>query len=219
MPALINPFLRIPMSVEYITSYSQAAASFDSDVDIGDAAASKEIFIVASVTYPSGRTFDSATVAGVAATKFSSGFSSADDLNTGCFVALPTQSGVQTITLNFSDTLGSGVVNVYKVLNRPGIGTNHVDAQGHSPGGDTGNSITLDQVTIPAGGLWLATGIKNLQNTTSWNNGTPDEDQHNTLLVNSGWCASRIAAAEDTPSDVFSWTGNCLRSGAAWAFS
>lgn len=210
-----------PFTIEYLGAieHTGTESQINGAIDIGAADPSKEIFVVMAVTFSADRTLGASTVAGVTVTKFTDEFSSADDRATGCFVALPTQAGSQTVDMNFSGALGSGCAFVFKVLNRPGVGTNNTDSDGDAPAGATGNSITLDQTTIAANGIWLAVGIENSTNTVSWNNGSIT-DQKDVELSNRAWCAHRTPqSASSTPSDVVSWTGNALRSGASWAFS
>lgn len=208
-------------TIEYLGAieHTGTESQINGAIDIGAADSSKEIFVVMAVTFAANRTLAASTVAGETVTKFTNEFATDDDRATGCFVALPTQSGSQTVDMNFSGALGSGCAFVFKVLNRPGVGTNNTDSDGDAPAGATGNSITLDQTTISANGIWMAVGIENSTNTVSWNNGTVT-DQTSVELSNRAWCAHRTPqAASSTPSDDFSWTGNALRSGASWAFS
>lgn len=210
-----------PFSITYLgnVEFTSGESQLNGSIDIGVADPGKEIFVVAGVTFASATTFVDGTVAGVAVTKFTNEFSSSDDLNTGCFVALPSQSGSQTVDLNFSGTLGSGVAFVFKVLNRLGAGTNNTDSDGDAPAGATGNSVTLDQTTISANGFWLGVGIHNSTEAITWNNGTLTATRA-TDLSNVAWCAHReLQSASSTPSDVVSWATNALRSAASWAFT
>lgn len=207
-------------SVTYLGKLEYAGAGagdINGSIDIGEADSNKEIFIVMSVTYSTVRTFLSGTVASISVTKFTTDQASTDARQLGCFVALPSQSGSQTIQINFTGALGSGVIFVYKVLNRPGSGNQHTDTDGASSAGAT--SLTLNSTTLSAGGIWFATGIKNNTNTASWNNGTLDDEENN-FLSNRAWSAHRDPVSSgSTPSDQFSWTGSVLCSTASWAFS
>lgn len=205
-----------PLSLQFLGQLAWVAgAELNGNVDIGPADPKKEIFVINSVTFSADRTLSSPLVDGVGCTLFTTQFSSSDDRQVGCFVNLPTQSGVVNVDMNFSGTLGSGVMFVYKVLNRPGFGTNNTDADGNE---GTGTQTALSGTTIQPNGLWLATGLENTTANVTWNNGALD-GQQNTALGNRAWAASRIAPhILSTPSDVFSWSGSVLRSGASWAF-
>lgn len=217
---LINSYSVRPYQLEFLTTLTwSSGTTITGSVDIGPVNATKEIFIVSGVAGSSSPTLTAATttVNAVAVTKNTTSLSATSNELSGARVSVPTAGGSVTITATYSGTLTSGVVGIYRVLNRPGIGANESD--GSSATAASGTSIALNATTIGDNGIWLGLALHANNNATTSPTGTTADVDVN-IGANRINIASRpVQITGSTPTDTWSWTTSVANRAVSWAFN
>lgn len=215
-----TPPPKSPYSITYLGSIQfSSGTTITGSIDIGAADADKEIFVTSAVVCSSGSptlTAASSTVAGSAVTKATSEGVFAQTSFTCAFVALPSASGSQTVTMTYAVTLAGGWISVYKVISRPNKPNNQTDASTGNVA--SGTTLTVNATTINDNGIWLAAHRHGNNNATTGPTGTVINDSDSDAGANRYQFSHRIPEATNTPSDVWSWTGSVLARSYSWAF-
>lgn len=214
---IVAQYKEIPTyDVTYLGTISwSSGSSISGAIDIGAVHTKKEIFCVAASSMIVSRSLNSVTVAGVTATLATTNYSGTVSHTGLSFVAMPTQSGSQTITATYSGTLIGGAMDVYSVRNRPGIGTNHVSTAGNS---STATSVTLSTCVISINGIWFGTcGHGSTTATTAPSGTTVGSDTIATYRYN--FCYRQPALVGSTPSDIWSWSDSQACRAGSWCFT
>lgn len=220
--ALVGGFgYKPPYSLAFVNSYTSAADTSSytfSNVDFGAAGATREVFVVIVATTTTPRSVSSVTIGGVTATRATSVPSASNTTSQSiAFATVPTgTSGAVAIT--FSGACSACYIAIYRVENRPNIGSNHSDYD--TAGSTSRTSYTLSSVTIPANGFGLGTLI--ISGTGAGATSSPYViagplsvgSNYRTSLNN-----SRIGLTSVTPSNVVSWTTSSNWRHTLWAYS
>lgn len=215
----------ITYTVEFMGTLEWASDdTISGNIDIGAADAEREVFLVAVVESTTGtnRVLQAAitTINGVVVTKATNEFESNldSDLTLTCaFASVPSGSGSVAILMEYNGPLQDGIVGVYRVVGRPGIGTNQDDFSSNEA---TSTTVALNATTINAGGFWL--GLMTVNTTgrviTPPTDTTEDFEGDAAALNHVTFNSRQVQQTASTPTDT--WTCNVSDSlvAASWSF-
>ena len=214
--------------VEFCGSFeiSGKTATASASIDIGEAHANREIFLVCTTSNSTDTlTAASTTVNGVAVTKASSEFTSAapDPCVQSCaFASVPNGSGSVTVTATYP-TMPNALIAVYRVVNRPGKGNNQTDASTAYAGTGFETSVTVNGTTIDANGLWFGVfcGLLAPSVPTPPSGTTADVDDSPIIDAKYQVCSRPIQGSSSTPSDTWNTSAGSNQQLAAstWTFA
>ena len=146
-----------PYELEYVTtvpaSFSASTCTF-TDIDFGDAAGSREIFVVLTSRTGAAPSINSITIGGVSATLGTTNYLTTLLGQAVAFAAVPTGTS-GTVVINWSSTVAAMVLTVYRVTGRPRFGSNVYSSGNVNRTADATLTIAAGDTTIPRDGFLL----------------------------------------------------------------
>lgn len=211
--------------VSFCGSISWSSGStITGSVDIGAADSTREIFLVSAVHASVSRTLTAAstTVNAVAVTKATNEFVETYDTTFGihamAFATVAAGTGSVTVTATYSGALTGGIVGVYRVVRRAGIGNNQTDADDGI--NLSGTTVTVNATTINANGLWFGSFIREgTGGTVTPPTGTVEDVEASNGTARITINSRAIQVNSSTPSDVWTASTSATLSAASWAFA
>jgi hypothetical protein len=214
-------------TVEYLGSQSlstNVASYVFGATDLGEEDPTREIFVL--ITGVTGGTERSLTIAncrinGIVPTKFTTSFSYDGTLSiNGMFATVPTGTTGTSITVAYSGAMANCTIHVFRVVNRPGIGTNQ--SSGANNDGDSGTTTsTINNVPIAANQFMLAAHMhSNIEKASAPTVPAGMTEVYDSAVenINRNACFSAIQTGSSTPNMVWSWSGSASNKAVAWAF-
>lgn len=135
----------------FSTDTSNASTYTFSAQSLGDPHSKREIFVTCIGSVPTGTppTLASATIGGVSAT-LQTAYTITGTTQVCFFAAVPS-GATGDIVLTFNTSFGNASIGIYRVINRPNIGTNATTSRNGTATSST--TVGLTSITIPANGF------------------------------------------------------------------
>jgi hypothetical protein len=204
----------------FINSYNSTSDlttyTFNS-VDFGVTNPKREIFIQIIGTTSTTRSVSSVTIGGINATLSTSSPSSGTSAQRIAFATVPTES-TGSVVVTFSGGCTACYISVYRVINRPNIGSNETDYN-TAPAGAIGTSSSLSNVTTNANGFFIG-NILIIGSPTNVSSNTYTLEGGATIESNyrGSLSLSRIGQASTTPTNTVTWTTSLSFRQTGWSF-
>lgn len=206
---------------KYTIDLAQTTYNF-TNADFGAPHPNREIFIVGLFRSTTAATPTAFTIGGATATETGYNSPSPSPRFSVAFATVPT-GWTGTVSVTMSTSCNYAFIYVYRVINRPGIGTASSDKVNNaSAGGST--SYSFNTLTVPANGFALGlmlTSNASVQTELTSNIFTIADKSFLVGGVSYPVIAhySRIGTTASTPSQTFAWTTASSYGGMFAAFS
>ena len=205
---------------QFLASYGNAATqstyTFASS-NLGDASASREVFVVLAWTSSVTRNLTSISINGVTATL---GTIFRHSTYLGAAVAWATVPSGTTgdIVVTMNGNVTSAAIAVYRVTNRPVIGATHSAADNKAV--SLGTSVVLPSIAVSAKGFTLGVLVPYSAITgTSVSGLSLVTDAETVARYPNNFVSNPIQAAGSSGTPTWTWTSLGIAIGAAWSFS
>jgi hypothetical protein len=215
-------------TVEYVSSHTLttnvSSYVFPATIDFGAEDPAREIFVV--ITATTGGTERSLTIAncrinGIVPVKATTSYAYNGTLNINCmFATVPTGTTGMAITVAYAGAMANCTIHVFRVVNRPGIGTNQSSGDNNDGDGGTTTS-TVNAVTVGVNQFMLAGHMHQSIEKTTWPTVPPGMTLKSESSVESNRNDAGFAPIQanlSTPTMVWSWNGTANNKAVAWAF-